>query len=391
MGPVPELAISGLALGPVAESEASTQRTPVRRRPNAFNAQAFAPQMQQHEGCEDSSVYGSRSPQKAAQGQQQRRSWYKPSKVPDRPPSGRDRSTCPHRWKHLKMAAEEACSGSMCPGHKLRVCQTLGENQEMSNLANVPEHEIYGQCGSKVGQRLLAEKQKMGNMAKVAQQATLAAKKERLLHESEQTLLTTSSLEWRPPPARPSSAPCRQSKNSVTAVPAPMTSSQPLRPQSAGNLRRSQPQSIGNLRSSQSAQQRPFSATLQRSAPLLQQSPNSAGTAPATLQALRQKQRPQSAGTVPASGSILRLGTNPAILERLWKHSELRTHSATEGFKENVRKWEEHLSQRTQALNSCPADLDARMQALEVHHRLPTPGQQTMQRYSLATDSGLPV
>jgi len=327
--PIPELEIAGLSLGPGLEAEASTRRTPApHRHPrNAFKVQ----ERRQPTVSEDTSVYV--SAQKGQQGYQPRRSWYKPSKVPDRALSGRDRSTCPWRWKNLCHAQEHGSSGSMCAGHKLRVCQELATREDL------------------------------GNVAKVAQQATISITKSGVLHDTEQMLLTASRVN-RLSAQRPSSAPCRQ----------PNTSSRGVTPQCPSPASRNsitRPQSAGNLCSSQSAQQRPPTNQLQNalrsSAPVLQQ-PQLAT-------------RPQSAGLAPAVGSALRVGTTSADIQRQHRHLQLRTHGGQK-CDEHVQAWEEHLSMRSQGRRDV---FDSRLHMLERHHRLPTPSQ-TIQRYSLPGD-----
>jgi len=375
--PVPDLLISGLALGPEVEAwEASSRQAPLPRKYGGFSVPQTSDwdERQQPNGRGDPPVCGSR---------EQRQSWYKPSKVPDRIPSGRDRRTCPHRWKHLVQANEPGSSGSMCIGQKLKVC-----------------HQLQGGPGGTPLQRQtgrhLDAQHDQANTANVARQSMLAAFKgsqivgepSLRMHDTEQILLTGSSpnlvpasrprsgMQFSPSQSRPESA-----ANSRGATPAQLT-----RPQSSGAQQRppfaAGPESIVSRGTPHGAMERPPLHTRPQSCGALRSS---------TPVQQPQQARPKSATSAPAPGSLLRLGSTPAEMERKWRHMELRTHGGAHGFQDSVQAWEDHLAGGRPAKYQQDARqaFDGRLGKLEGHYRLPTPSQQSMSRFNLGPDTGL--
>jgi hypothetical protein len=374
--------VSGTSLLPAVQGSKSDHDAAVLRG----TSQSFTTKLKrQSSGRVAPPVCGGRT-QRPQQGRPQRRSWHHPGKVPDAKVLSHDRSTCPYRWKHLCQTNEQASSGSMCLGHKLRPCEKLAKEDK-------------------------------GDLGRVAAQTSATVMKEKLLHKTELTLLPGREVSRR----RPASAPCLRkvpqgngttlgcdaAKPTMREVPLRKRASktqqqieneieeaqatemfkdvavQPARPKSAPQSNRSD-----TSQARQSPQIRQQSAGKQtKQAPVRNDAHPSLGsalrvgteyehiardrrhgelrqwpsgkTSQTTNTLPKRASRPQSApasGVRPSVGSALRVGTE-------------HEHIAREHYHEDLRQWPSGMSTPDVAKHirsrKMPQDLEARLQLLE--------------------------
>jgi len=356
-----DLMVSGLSMMPgQGICEASVQRTPAQfqhlRKMFSTSGAETCTERYEHSFSGDPAVCSPLGQQRGQIGQPPRRSWYRPGKVPEAKHTCRDRSCCPWRWKNLCQADERSSSGSMCLAHKLRVCQRIVE-RERNDISKLLEDR--------------------SDVARIAQQATLGVKKkEKLSHDIDKPLLSSQLSRAQRPSSAPAGRQLGESSRGMTAAPttlAPQSQSDSstkgqtaehrqqqhtgsdrsytLAPAAAQRVR---PQSAGTVRSSVPSLQLPRSPAAAR--------PQSAGAVRSSAPVLRQRPRSAVPSEQPSLGSALRVGTMPDEMERTWRHRELRIHNGARGSKENGQAWE---------------GVENRLKALERHHRLPTPSQQS--------------